>query len=668
MNPETPTTSVFGKDISAGVFKNCLVYLFLLGLIVRTGFMVEHARLPSYGVLTLDQTYYDSVARMLLAGEDLHPLHGFRPLLYPMFVAVFYKLGGPHGIDLVLAAQHLLGVLTGLLVALLGAWLFRHRLSGLAAGALYLLAPLPLCFEGELLIESSYTFLICVGLLLLLRAAEATGWKGVLLWLLCGAFTVFTAQERSNIFVFMAVYPFFAAWRWWRLRRGATLLPLLGLIGGAVMGIPWGFVNDMQSGHFQVIPSAGGVNFYLGNRRTADGITMELGRRVSYTEREDSVEVWARQEYEAAMRAQGRQPSTDPRAVSQYWTHRGLDEIKADPAAWLRLMAKKCWLSLWNTEIPSLKSFAFLQMENVWLRLLPVRWVILFMLAPAGIWAAAKWGNGDALFILLFYVFLYSALNVAFFICDRYRYPVWPVMAAIAGGGLLAFIETIRQQRWRGTFCLAASMAVMASISLPNWFNAKLPTFARDYLSRSVAWYQKGHFQEALNDVDRSIALNPGDTAALHQRGNVLLALNRLDEARQQYEQTLKIYSEDAGVWNNYGIALDGLGRTNEALQAYLRATQCQPPSPSAFIGLAFEDIRAGHPDAAARALDELDKNETGPNAVALAIRAVLARQHGDIAQANALEKQARDLDPAAAAWAIDHAIRPMSPISPIGQ
>jgi tetratricopeptide (TPR) repeat protein len=647
------------KDISAGVFKNYLVYLFLLGLIVRAGYMVEHARTPSFGALTLDQKYYDTAARMLLAGEDLHQLHGLRPLLYPMFLAVLYKLGGPHGIDLAVAAQHLLGVLTGMLVALLGARLFRHRLSGLAGGVLYLFAPIPLCFEGEVLIESSYVFLICLGLLLLLRAADAAGWRTGPLWLLGGALTVLTAQARPNILVFMAVYPLFAAWQWWRLRQCAALWPLLGLVGGLGMAIPWGFVNKMQSDHYQVIPSAGGVNLYLGNKRTADGMVPEQERRVTYGDRyEDSGEVWAREEYAAALRAQGRQPDTNPMAVSRYWTQRAIGEIKAAPAAWLRLMAKKCWLMLWNAEVPNNKSFAFLQMEYSWLRLLPVHWVVLLMLAPAGIWAAAKWGNRAALFILLVYVSLYSAANVAFFICDRYRYPIWPVMAAIAGGGLPAFVETILRQRWRGALGLAASMALMASISLPNWFDAKLPSFARDYLFRSIACYEKGLFPQALGDIDRSLALDPGEVTALHQRGNVLLALNRFEEARQDYERTLKIYSEDGGVWNNYGIALDGLGRTNEAVQAFRHATECHPPSKSAFLGLAFELVRSGRLDDAAGILDQLEKLDTGPNPVVLIVRSVIARRRGDAARADALERQARALDPAAAAWAIERTQR----------
>jgi len=313
---------------------------------------------------------------------------------------------------------------------------------------------------------------------------------------------------------------------------------------------------------------------------------------------------------------------------------------------------------LWNAEVPNNKAFAFLQTEYVWLRLLPVRWVVLLMLAPAGIWASAKWGNRDALFILLVYVFLYSTGNVAFFICDRYRYPLWPVMAAIGGGGLLAFAETICLRRWRRVLGLAAGMALMAALSLPNWFGAKLPSFARDYLFRSIAWYEKGHFPEALSDIDRSVALEPSNTAVLHHRGNVLLALNRFEEARQEYERTLKVIPEDGGVWNDYGITLAGLGRTNEALQAFRRATACHPPSLSAFLGIAFEQIRSGHPDDAAVTLDQFDKQEKGPNAMALAIRSVIARQRGDAAQAAVLEQQARALDSAAAAWAIERATK----------
>jgi Tfp pilus assembly protein PilF len=662
----TPTASestrhdapgLFTGDISTRRFRDCLVLLLVLGLIIRGGYLVEHARSPSFGVLTLDQKYYDTVARMLLAGGDLHSLHGLRPLLYPMFVATLYKLGGSHGVDVVIAVQHFLGIGTGALVALLGVRLFRHRLSGIVGGALFLLAPVPLYFEGELLIESSYTFLICAVLLLHLRAADASGIRAALLWTLGGALVILTAQARANFLVFMAVYPVFAVWRWWHERRSFALVALLGLLGAVLMAIPWGFINKRQSTGFQWLPSAGGVNLYLGNMRDADGMVPEQARRVTYGERyEDSVEIWAREEYEAAMRAQHRQPEDSPMAVSKYWTHRAIEEIRADPKHWFGLILKKCWLTLWNAEIPNNRTFAFLRQESLWLRWLPVRWIVLLMLFPAGVWAAAKWGNRDALLILLFCTFVYLAANVAFFICDRYRYPVWPAMAVIAGGGLIAALRTLQRRQIGSFLAVLASMAIMAAISLPNWFHAQLPSFARDYLFRSIGWYEKGSYAAALIDVDRSLQLAPGEITALHHRGNVLFALARFQESAADYEQALKAMPDDAGIWNNYGASLDAVGRTNDALQAFNHAINCKPPSKNAFFQIAFIQICLNRLDEANAILDQFDKIEPSPNAAALALRSLIARKRGDVAQADALEKQAGALDADAAKWALENA------------
>ncbi|HZR19389.1 MAG TPA: tetratricopeptide repeat protein [Verrucomicrobiae bacterium] len=647
-----------GFDIPELWFRKGLLALALVGLVIRLGFFVEHARSPSFGVPTLDQTYYDTVARMLLAGDDLHALHGFRPLLYPLFLAFWYKLGGSAGIDLALSAQHGLGVATGLIVAVLGARVFKNRLCGLAGGALYLLAPVPLYFEGELLIEPSYIFLIFAGLLLIVFAAETEGRKGMLLWAAAGAVTVLTSQARANIIVFLAVYPLFAFWRW-RQRRDprAAFSPLLGLAGALAMAIPWGWVNMKQMDHFHLLPNAGGVAFYCGNKRTADGMMPQQDRRITSGERyEDSIEVWARQEYERAMREQGRQPDTDPMAISKYWTSQTLREIRTAPAAWLGLVAKKCWLTLWNAEIPNNKAFAFLQQEFVWLRLLPVRWVVLLMLAPIGIWAAAKWGNRDELFVVLVYAGLYSAANVAFFICDRYRYPVWPALAVLAGGGLIKIVQLVQRRALGDLAWVGATMTLMAVLSLHNWFGAQLPSFARDYLFRSLAYYQKGQFQPALADIDQSVKLDPLDGNALEHRANVLFALDRLDDARQAYEQTLQIIPEEASAWNNLGTTLDHLGRTDEALNAFRRAIGCAPPSKNAFLGMAFIQIRTGRLTDAAATLDQADKLGNTASPAILATRSVLERRRGNIAHADELELQARQLDPDTTAWATNAA------------
>jgi len=109
-------------------------------------------------------------------------------------------------------------------------------------------------------------------------------------------------------------------------------------------------------------------------------------------------------------------------------------------------------------------------------------------------------------------------------------------------------------------------------------------------------------------------------------------------------------------VWNNLGATLELQGKTDAALGAYRRATQCQPPSPLAFLGIAFIQIRAGQLDDAAATLDQLQKLQGTPRAATLAARSAILRRRGDPRQADALEAQARQLDPEATVWAIERA------------
>ena len=175
---------------------------------------------------------------------------------------------------------------------------------------------------------------------------------------------------------------------------------------------------------------------------------------------------------------------------------------------------------------------------------------------------------------------------------------------------------------------------------------------------RSSAWYEKGSFTEALQDINRSVELDPYNAGAQQHRGNVLFALNRLKEACRAYEQALNLIPGNSGVWNNLGATLEALGDTDAALRAYRRAAECQPPSPLAFLGIAFIQIRAGQLEDATATLDQLERLQRTPRAATLAARSAIERRRGDAQQADALEAQARQLDPAATAWAIERAAK----------
>ena len=130
-----------------------LLWLGALGFLVRLLYFSEHATSAFFNVPILDEKYYDALAQALVENRDptlLNP--GFRPLLYPFFLALWYQLGGDWGRALAIFVQHLLGVLTALGIADVAARLFRRTSAGALAGGLYLLAGPPLYFEGELAI------------------------------------------------------------------------------------------------------------------------------------------------------------------------------------------------------------------------------------------------------------------------------------------------------------------------------------------------------------------------------------------------------------------------------------------------------------------------------------------------------------------------------------
>ena len=356
------------------------------------------------------------------------------------------------------------------------------------------------------------------------------------------------------------------------------------------------------------------------------------------------------------MRAQGRQPDTDPMAISSYWTTRAFDDDPGGSGGLADLMAKKCWLTLWNAEVPNNKAFAFLQ-ERI---LLAARSASALG-GVADVGAGRNLGGGKM-----------GESKCAFHpagLCGpllRRQYRLLHLRSLPLSG--VARDGGHQRRRVDGgprndpppagarTACLLAGMALLAALSLHNWFGAKLPSFARDYFFRSIAWYEKGRFEEALADINRSVELDPIETTALHHRGNVLFALNHFEEARKAYKQTLKFSPGEGGVWNNLGAALDELGRTDEALNALRHATECKPPSKNAFLGLAFIQFRSGRLDDAAATLDQIERLDGGADAAVLATRSALERRRGNAQQAEALEQQARRLDPNAAAWAIERA------------
>ncbi|MDJ1185653.1 tetratricopeptide repeat protein [Roseofilum casamattae] len=99
-----------------------------------------------------------------------------------------------------------------------------------------------------------------------------------------------------------------------------------------------------------------------------------------------------------------------------------------------------------------------------------------------------------------------------------------------------------------------------------------------------IAWGIKGdlffrqnRFNQAILAYDRATALNPNDEQAWYNRGMTEFKLERFESALSNFERSLELDPNLFPAWKNKAIALFNVGRYAETLAACDRALQMQP-------------------------------------------------------------------------------------------
>ena len=164
------------------------------------------------------------------------------------------------------------------------------------------------------------------------------------------------------------------------------------------------------------------------------------------------------------------------------------------------------------------------------LNLLPVRWWLLLSLGvrrPAPM--AGGMGIGGSSSGSRPSWHCHGLGIVLFFVNSRYRIPMWPAMAILAGGALPWLAERWRRQAWGKLAGAAVMIGALAVASLNNWLGIPPQGYGRDFFFRSFAHLQKGDLEAAEADGRRSVELDPGDAAAQFQLGNTALDAGHLE-------------------------------------------------------------------------------------------------------------------------------------------
>ena len=295
----------------------------------------------------------------------------------------------------------------------------------------------------------------------------------------------------------------------------------------------------------------------------------------------------------------------------------------------------------WNHEVPNNRSFQFAaQQETSVLRWLPVRWWLLLGLFPWGIAALVKKKKGEQILWIVSFMVLYSGTIVLFFVNSRFRIPLWPGMAVVAGGGATYLWSSIKSRTIPKLPVLIS--AILLPLSLINWFGIPADTIENDLFARSKAYLDRGQIESAMQDIIQCLEIAPNNPRYHFQQGNTLLASDNSKAAALSYIQAIRLHPHDPMFHNNLGIAFENSSRYKHAEAAYKKALALRPDLYAAQTNLILLHTRTGNLDKAKEFLHPL-LQQNGTDPTLLCAHAIIS--YKETGNAEAL-KSAKALNP----------------------
>jgi tetratricopeptide (TPR) repeat protein len=91
----------------------------------------------------------------------------------------------------------------------------------------------------------------------------------------------------------------------------------------------------------------------------------------------------------------------------------------------------------------------------------------------------------------------------------------------------------------------------------------------------------------SVDALSQKVARYPDNPYLLNELGNLLLRQGRRKDARDRFEQAVKIDKDYAAAWNNLGVARFAMNEKGEAKAAYRKAVAIQPNFALAWYNLA---------------------------------------------------------------------------------
>jgi Flp pilus assembly protein TadD len=463
----------------------------------------------------------------------------FRAPLYPYFLAIIYTVFGTNFV-LVFLIQHIIGVAAIFLAYFVARELFPPLV---AYGAAFLMAinGVLIFFEGQLLLDFlTVDFCLLIVYFLILARKKNSDWH----YLGAGIFVGLFAITRPNI---LGVIPLFIIWMFLdkqSIRIALRKCPFL-LAGAALIIMPV-TARNLFIGHDQVlIASQGGINFYIGNNEKADGYTALLPGKGHTWQYSDA-------EFEAATDMDFKPGTLKPSQVSDYYYQKSFRFIFDSPDQFIKLMVKKVYL-FWNYfEISNNNSLYFIT-GYIGLKFIPL--FLFAIIGPLGFVGAIICFKKDKKYWLLpLTIFGYMFTVVAYFVTDRFRLPVVPLLSITAPYAVYEIVLAVRHNKLLWPLILAGSILFAGIFSWSDFYHHHDTSNALAYYSLGNVYLKKGDYKSAQTEFLEATRLAPCVPHAHTNLGVIAFYRGDTAAARLEFEKEIASCGPSGKAYNNRSL------------------------------------------------------------------------------------------------------------------
>jgi len=651
-----------------------LLVVALVALLARAGY--EAAVLGDEGPVSSmathlmgDERAYDRFARDVADGTLDRERSFYQEPLYAWAVGQLYKVFPPDPVDDAISAvprsgvhdgilvgQHLLGVITALLVAGLGARCLGARV-GLLAGLFAALSGPAIFHESMLLKEAAALTLWVASLHLWLDVLEdRAGRRALLLGLALGLGVLL----RGNTYFLLAAVLLSLLLRV-NGRRRLAAIPVV-LVTALVVLSP-ATIHNLRRGEFVLSTYQSGTNAAIGQPDTDEvwrGVAYEpvrAGHGDALHEEADAIAV--------AEAAAGRRLSGPE--ISTWWWRETARRVGAHPGTAAARVGLKLAHVFHGAEIPDVKDWAFFRREVPWLGtpLSDLRW--LGPLALAGLlllpWRPRE--GAHKLAVVRGGVAVIALTLMLFYVMGRYRLSAAPGLWILAAGALDAGWRTLSGgaglARKAGVVALGVGFVALGQVPLMQslgdqvtWNNLASVELSRARTAGTSA--EAEQFRDrAVDAARRSLEDAPGFPAG---RMMLIRALDlrtpllepRGDEAWEQaWRLVLVMECERTGRG-----AIDVLDQDVAAVASAVQALRTLPGRPGMDVYVAStlayacrrvaQDLRAPEQLPMALELVETSLRLAPEEVVAWAQRGLVLKRMGRLAEAEQAYRKALEL------------------------